>query len=397
MGNLVYSCQKEPVMLVHVPEVHPSKRLLKALESVRKPPAERPSTAWTDQGMILMTANTLGNFSSEENFDTVASEGDPLVLMELNQSQKEHYEPFSANPCKVMLILGCSGSGKNHMIQQIVKPFFRSNKRHRITPTRSFSSSRPNTEESIRNHVFIDDRRKPNGRPEIEDCDPAEISGLDLAARRHFDSGRFFIWYIGIVRHPEYTHPNADEHFADLRHRSRRYWTDEEMDKEAKAAYKADLGGVFMEIFRQPSALITPTFAGSSPFIEKAIGNHVAGVILDEAASERDDNWYPTLVQDLLKIKARLPGTPHPTNAVLPAYSAQRDRCINMKAFMELDRLDGVDRLTVATIDAVQGEEDEFVSLILPILRGPDFLQDPRRMNVGTSGARHGLVVILVS
>lgn len=89
------------------------------------------------------------------------------------------------------------------------------------------------------------------------------------------------------------------------------------------------------------------------------------------------------LLQDLLKIKARLPGTADPTISVLAAYSAQRDRCINMKASMELDKLDGVDQLTVATIDAVQGKEFDYVILILSILRGPGFLQDPRRMNVG--------------
>ncbi|KAL6243253.1 hypothetical protein RBB50_009804 [Rhinocladiella similis] len=158
-----------------------------------------------------------------------------------------------------MLISGCSGSGKTHMIQQLAKPFFRSNKRQIIqvvSPTNAGTKDRtenmanvltlygnskkfvirvfgPNTEESIRNRVFVDNRRKSNDRPEIEDCDPAEMSRFDSGRAKRFKGvydpriedidhslGQFFLWYIGMLHHPDYTHPAAEERFADIRQHS---------------------------------------------------------------------------------------------------------------------------------------------------------------------------------
>ncbi|KIW25608.1 uncharacterized protein PV07_08774 [Cladophialophora immunda] len=98
------------------------------------------------------------------------------------------------------------------------------------------------------------------------------------------------------------------------------------------------------------------------------------------------------LVPRLLKIGERV------TVALITPYAGQRNVYLSALASMQMDSyMNDCDltNLTIGTIDALIGKEFTFVVLDLPTDEYPGFLSDYRRLNVGLSRARDGLIVIM--
>lgn len=88
---------------------------------------------------------------------------------------------------------------------------------------------------------------------------------------------------------------------------------------------------------------------------------------------------------------------PKATVALLTSYTAQKQRLQTMVNAMISAEVAGVERLEACTIDSAQGEQYDFVILdILIDNREPSlgFQSDPHRMNVATTRARNGLVIV---
>ncbi|KIW10234.1 hypothetical protein PV08_11195 [Exophiala spinifera] len=172
-------------------------------------------------------------------------------------------------------------------------------------------------EESTRNRVSCEEMQKDTQPPAIESINEDVCAPLDILSRRIFDRtrvhnyrGRFdprvhtlehslgqFYWsYIGAMKHEVYTHPNWEFECAQLRQVSTKYWCAwDTLTDEMKKQYKANERAVLFEILQIAAVVVSTTNATTSPFMAAALGMHIVGILLDEAAAECDDNTFPVL------------------------------------------------------------------------------------------------------
>ena len=94
------------------------------------------------------------------------------------------------------------------------------------------------------------------------------------------------------------------------------------------------------------------------------------------------------LLQKVLKVH------PEATIGILTAYTRQRNCYLSAVANMQLAAIPGVDRIKVATFDASQGQQYDFVLMDILVGDQPGFLKDPRRLTVALSRARNGMIIV---
>ncbi|KIX95785.1 uncharacterized protein Z520_08493 [Fonsecaea multimorphosa CBS 102226] len=323
---------------VQTPEIE-YKRIINAIDLLLFEPKHRPWTAWNKLLKTLISCNNLDTLEPRSIFEPLGDEFEQnREAMVLSPEQQAAINLGLKARGGVLNVTGVSGSGKTHLISQILVPYLMSSSNVPILLTAGANGPvnclaslawktyqrliyqgrakdgqihvrlhADNTDKQVLlSHIRDQMTRNPNARPEWEELDLHDASNMDIIVRQHVDKLRkstvkgchdlrlehdnlslgAWVWRYGGFEECPSTADGAATRFEKFRTSFIQYYTTKEMGREQAKQFREEEGKIMLEVLSKAKILSCTLYAAGSMKVISSFGQECVLVVIDEAPTE---------------------------------------------------------------------------------------------------------------